>query len=217
VAAAGRIRRRPPGCTARRDWYRYLLNRFLLLRSQNFFTEQASHFSVVTFNFHRSFERALFLGVQAAFGLSDHIAAQMVRTIRIYHLHGTLGNPRWLNPGGTDVTDYGETNVEAVKTAVRRIKIVDEEIDKGMVSDVRHLLEKAAFVYFIGFGFDVRNLKKLSSPASMNHAVVRATAYRWTDAEQGPVTRHFGRGRIHLYPKADAIGFLREHAEALFD
>ena len=137
-----------------------------------------------------------------------------------------LGEPQWLLDASTNSTRVkecatvyggGDDLITSVAIAMKSIRIADDEIERAVLEDIVASIRKAAYVYFIGFGFDERNLEKLSAPASMQAATVRGTAFEWTRAERSPIARFFGDVKIHLYPKSDAIGFLREHAEALFD
>lgn len=203
------------------DWYRYLFNKFLLLRNRDYFTSQAHRLTVVTFNFDRSFERALFSYVRAGLGVTPAAARQLVTEIQIHHIHGLLGEPDWIYCDSEDGTPYGASETteleKATRTAIRRIKIVDEEIERSVLEDVAVALQNAVFVYFIGFGFDERNLAKLGTPGNVRNATaVGGTAFGWSIAERMPVHRHFGDRQVALYP-VDSIGFLRQNAEALFD
>ena len=65
--------------------------------------------------------------------------------------------------------------LRAAQSAARSIKIVDEEIEQAVVQDAQTALRQAEFVYFLGFGFDERNLSKLNVPHCLQ-GVVRGTA-----------------------------------------
>ena len=67
------------------DWYRYLFNRSFLLKSQDHFRAQVRNLTVVTFNFDRSFEWALFSSVKAALGLAAQAARTLVTELEIHH------------------------------------------------------------------------------------------------------------------------------------
>ena len=177
----------------------------------------------MTFNFDRSFERVLFERVRAQFGATHEEARELATELQIHHVHGTLGTPTWLyDEPEKELTPYGANGDEQLlrylAIAARNIRVVDEEIDLKVVEDIEVLLRKPVYVYFIGFGFDERNLLKLKLPATVSGAIaVRASALDWTEAEQGPVKRFFeGHRAIHLYNKDDALAFLRTRAEALF-
>ena len=139
----------------------------------------------------------------------------------IHHVHGCLGEPDWLYPDRSEGNPYGlrgDDLADAVAKAVPKIKIVDEEIPDTVIEDLRVPLQRAKYVYFIGFGFDERNLERLGSPDIFPAScVVRGTWLGKTILEQRSIRRHFGDRKIHLYPDDDALTFLRERAEALFD
>jgi hypothetical protein len=204
------------------DWYRHLLNKVLLLRNQDYFRRQVRGLTVVTFNFDRSLERALFVGVRSGLGMTDEDARQLVTELQIHHVHGVLGQPDWLYPHSEDATSFGMPGDESqiirtLRKAVRRIKIVHEEIDAATLEDIEVRLKRASYVYFLGFGFDERNLEKLGIPDSVKNASqVRGTALHWSKLEQFPVHRAFARTELQLYSSADAIGFLKREAEALY-
>jgi len=202
------------------DWYRYVLNKFLLLQNPKYFEVQAKRLTIVTFNFDRSFEYALFRGVRHGFEVDDESARNLVTEVRIHHVHGVLGEPLWLYPDSENGTDYGAIDdalLGAVPKAVENIKIVDEEIAQAVIEDVEAALRKAVHVYFIGFGFDIRNLTKLRTPDSVSKALVLGTAFEWTNSERLPVLRHFNSlGHAITLSNVNAIDFVREHAAALF-
>src|SRR4029453_1039549 len=87
----------------------------------------------------------------------------------------------------------------------------------AVLEDIEVRLKKATYVYFIGFGFDDRNLQKLGIPDSVKDAhQVRGSTLHWSELEQAPVHRAFGQNKIRLDSSADAIGFLKRVADALY-
>lgn len=206
------------------DWYRYLLNRILLLKNPDYFKAQAHRLTIITFNFDRSFEGALYSTIRATFGLEAKAAFSLAKELQIHHIHGLLGELAeaaflWGDAADTGVywsPDDGNCKMTR-QIAVRSIKIVDEEIEQSVVDDAQAALKKASFVYFLGFGFDERNLEKLNIPDCIpTTAVIRATAFGLTEKEQSPIVRRFGAANIRLHA-VDALTFLRSHAESLFD
>jgi hypothetical protein len=197
------------------DWYRYILNSFFLKKGPDHFKSQAHQLTIITFNFDRSFERVLFGRLKAQFGLTNDEARILATELHIHHVHGMLGQPSWLYPGVQNATNYGDDEREAVQAAAAGIKIVDDDIDQeqlAVLEDAQVALAKADFVYFIGFGFDERNLSKLCIPESINPAAnVRATAFHLTGLETRPILRWFQKGpepKIHL-DNMDALTFVR--------
>ena len=202
------------------DWYRYLLNKSLVLRSRDNYLDQARFLTIVTFNFDRSFERALFSCLRAAFGGDDADTRELATKIQVHHIHGLLGQPSWLYPEHAEATAYGHhtSNVgRATRKALRSIKIVGEDLkDRSTLDAAEAALRKAHYIYFLGFGFDERNLQRLNAPDSIKHASVTATALGWSAAEIRETKRLLlGVDSLEMYPE-DVISFLRERGEALF-
>jgi len=202
------------------DWYRYLFNKFLLLKSPDYFSAQVKRLSIITFNFDRSLEQALFLSLRSTFGVDAAVARQLTTELQIHHLHGVLGEPSFLADGDGDTTPYGppETDVaQNVRIATKHIKIVDEEIEESVLEDAAVSLQRAEFVYFLGFGYDERNLEKLGLTQNLQgSATVRGTVYGLTEAELAPILRCFQGRKLHPYA-VQSLPFLRNHAESLFD
>jgi len=200
------------------DWYRYLINT-LVRRNTDHFLSQAKRLTIVTFNFDRSFERALFSALRHSFGLDAGAARQFATELRIHHVHGSLGQPDWLYPDDPNGNPYGvsdDTLVQAVGKAINSIKVIDDEIPDAVLEAVQACLTQAEVVCFIGFGFDERNLERLATPACLaSPAVIRGTCLGKTTGEQQPIIRHFGDRKIHLY-EDDALQFLRR-VDVLFD
>ncbi len=203
------------------DWYRYLLSDVLVRRNPEHFQGQVRHLSIVTFNFDRSFERALFSTLENGFEITSDKARSLATELDIHHVHGTLGEPDWLYPDRPGGNPYGVPDnglVAAVAKAVPRMKIVSDEIPTSVIEDLQVVLQKAEFVYFIGFGFDDRNLERLGIPGILSPtAVVRGTSLGKTTMEQEPIIRCFREMKVHLYQTDDALTFVRTRAESLFD
>jgi hypothetical protein len=204
------------------DWYRYILQSFLLRTDPAFFQAQARQLQIITFNFDRSFERTVFNRLRAQLKVSDADARQLTTEIRVHHINGHLGEPRWLYPDSPTATEYGATDVlKGVSIAAKTIRIVHEGPEsESVIEDAQAALTKAKFVYFIGFGYDNRNLKSLGTPSTIRDSVNRATAYEMTELELQPARRHFGSAPdsspVHFYNE-DALTFIRNRAEAFFD
>jgi hypothetical protein len=202
------------------DWYRYLLH-YLTSRSMNDYMDQAAKLAVITFNFDRSFERVLHTTLKHRFHVTKEKALELTKLIEVHHVHGCLGEPSWLYPDHPEANPYGITKPDeltlAVKKAVAKIKIVDDEIPRDVIERLQIPLRAAQFVYFIGFGFDERNIARLGAPEVFDHsAIVRATCLNVTTLEQKPIERALNKWPIYLHP-IHAHGFLRNHAEALFE
>jgi hypothetical protein len=199
------------------DWYRYLFS-ILLSRTTDRYLQQAKLLTIVTFNFDRSFERALFLALKNTFGLTVEQARQLTTELPIYHVHGVLGEPDWLYPDHPNGNPYGIPDGKLVDDplepriakAVKSIKIVDDEIPEDITEDVQDAISKAQEICLLGFGFDERNLERLGMPQTVTSAqAVRATCYGKTGGEQQPIKKYFQNRSIHLYT-AKCYDFMRD-------
>lgn len=209
------------GASPATDWYRYLFNSVLVLQSREYYSAQAKLLSIITFNFDRSFERALFLCLRSAFGTNDEEARALAKLISVHHVHGLLGEPDWLEPKAEDATRFGHTtgNIELVgEKAFRSIKIIGED---SRAADTEAMLGQAKYVYFLGFGFDERNLKKINVPASIR-GNIGMTRFGMSRAEIDTISSrllppHTVAAFTDDDPTMDVASFLRQRAYALFD
>jgi hypothetical protein len=199
------------------DWYRYLFNRHLMLRNEDYFREQARNLTIVTFNFDRSFEMALYTAILHGLTGIPTEAVELLQQIPIHHVHGAVSTPGWMTkPELPNLRGLQREHhlLVSVLESFDRIKIVDEEIDKSVVQSAKDALRNAKHVYFVGFGFDDRNVQKLDLPACLTGSnPVLATAFGLTPLEHAPIKRMFMPHQINLYSQ-DALTFLRTSAEA---
>jgi hypothetical protein len=81
---------------SRTGWYEYLHSR-IIGRKEDF---EWNKLTVVTFNYDRSFEAALFVALQKAYHLSDTETAAYVKVIPVIHVYGQLGGLPFLSEKG---------------------------------------------------------------------------------------------------------------------
>ena len=106
---------------------------------------------VITFNYDRSFEVFLHERAKGRFRLSDDDAADLVRSIPLVHVHGSLGSY-------PEVPYQAEASPEELLSISQQIKVVSEVADAddgGFASPefgaANRLLEEAERVFFLGF------------------------------------------------------------------
>lgn len=201
--------------TGERNWYRYLFSK-ILPGDPAAFAE--NKLAVITFNFDRSFERAVYLALKASYGLDDQTTCSLAKAVAVLHLHGDLGAPPWLSGAvDQDARGFGfqfedDPNLEIVRQAASRLRIVHEEIPQAVLASVRSKLEWAERVCFLGFGYHPLNLAKLGVPTATRQRQLLGTAYRLSSGERLPVIRAFTADPpISLSPpEADVLTFLRD-------
>jgi hypothetical protein len=105
---------------------------------------------VITFNFDRSYERALFRALAARYNLGDERTAALASEFAPLHIHGQLGEPGWLGRGGRA---YGtDCTAEQIKTCVKSIRIVFEDVEDTVLHAAQRLLQETTLTCFLGFG-----------------------------------------------------------------
>ena len=147
-----------------RDRYRTLFNEVLPTKPEDL---SSCNLRIITFNFDRSFERALFLALSATYSEQD--AAVLAKSIPVLHVHGRLGAPSWLPPEEhiDFYRDYTPTiDAQQVFHAGDAIKLSHQEVGPVM-DEARKWLSETERICFFGFGFDELNLDRLDIPNSV--------------------------------------------------
>ena len=190
------------------DWYSYLFDQMM----KEHFT--GNHLDVITFNFDRSFERALFHTLQAAYGLDAVACSTMCHKVQVLHFHGDLGEPSWfVDSAGPrhGSRDYGcephFPDRDLIKWGASRIRLGSEGAIESTMEDAHVLLARAQRVCFIGFGYDPVALRRLRVAELTRGKVVRGTAFGLSNGERRPIEGVFDK--IHLYDM-NAYEFLRQ-------
>jgi len=144
------------------NWYQYLFG--LLNTSFDEFCQ--NKLAIITFNYDRSFEHYLFTGLQHAYNKNDEECAEKLNKIPIVHVYGKLGRLPWEQTRYSLVPYDAATYPNKLGLYVRRggenIKIIHEDIEKDPeFNQAFELLIAAKHIYFLGFGFNETNLKRL--------------------------------------------------------
>lgn len=133
-------------------------------------------------------------------------------TIRVLHIHGSLGGERWLGERRAESREYShEASAEQRQfLAQHSIKLIHDEIDLKVIETARVYLKDADVVGFLGFGFHRMNLDRLGTEQLRGDHVVRATTLGFTPEEESARVRpRFLNSSIDLY-NVDCMRFLRE-------
>jgi hypothetical protein len=189
-----------------RRWYHYLFNQMM---TGGAFGD--NHLSIVTFNFDRSLERALFRSMQANHQGSDAQIRQLCSTLPIVHVHGLLDSPAWLNDAGTGRQYVSDSlTADVVRTCAQQIQLVFDGVSDDAANRARSLLRGASRIVFLGFSYHPLNLEKLDHLALVANKQVLGTTFQMTQGVRIAVGQRFG-GNIHLYEREwDILTFLQE-------
>lgn len=140
------------------DWYQHLLHTMLL--TDGFDGLVFSNVSILTFNYDRSLECAIFK-MLSGLGHSDNDCRKAMNTLYIRHLHGQIGHLPELDGRGRRY----ETTVDAdsLQLAMDSIYIVHEPVENNPVFREAFIpLRQAKHVIFLGFGYLDRNVERLN-------------------------------------------------------
>jgi len=171
------------------DWYQYLWQRM----GTSFDEFDRNQLSIITFNYDRSLEHFLFTALVNSYRVSGEDAAEKLKHIPIIHVYGQLGLLEWQgnDDEGANVRPYGhDRTIQAIRIAARGIQILTEGKDESdKFQQARDLVHRAKLVYFLGFGYNTTNMKRLQLPVhgSPNYDAARYMAgscYSLTEAER---------------------------------
>jgi len=188
------------------NWMRYLFDRMRANTLEEFGKNEVAF---ITFNFDRSLEHFLFSSLQRTYGARDSDVAEVLKKIRIIHLHGRLGYLPWQNGASRPYTD--QLSSEVVEMCVGNIKLVHEELKDGRdkeFEEAKRLLMASDLIYLLGFGFGTVNISRLAlAGLPQNRAIATATGF--TQHEVGTLHERCG-GKISIYPNHTIESLFRE-------
>jgi hypothetical protein len=164
--------------TAGIDWYSPFLDAILGSSIEDF---RRNALRIITFNFDRSFERALFLALQTNFKEVD--LDEAVEVVPVLHIHGELGLPIWLQKyaGNRDARAYASPRLRTggmLLEVANQIHIVHHPVEEPISAKAREWLGWADRIVFLGFSYHPLNLAKLGIPDSLQGtAQLNGTVY----------------------------------------
>ena len=169
------------------SWYQHLFNELVADTDANSFGKN-NQLYVVTFNYDRSLEHFLFESLKSKFqGLQDDQCAIILSNIPIIHVYGSLGRLSWQNSGPDyevpyntySISNQPEEMAERLRNAGKSIKIL-HEYKKPTVEFMRahDLLEEVDRIYFLGYGYNPVNTKRLLPGTLIKRNNIWGTAYK---------------------------------------
>lgn len=193
-----------------KNWYDYLRGKL----NAPFEDFGKNKLSVITFNYDRSIEHYLFKVLKSTYGKPDEECAEKLKKIPIIHVHGRLGALPWQTMEGGRA--YTTTVVpEEVKVATEQIIVIPEGQDTSSEFEKAFDIMMAADkIYFLGFGYNDVNLRRLAINkirlASKVVPFAYGTAYGLGASEMQAISEKWGisLGSDH----GDVFDFLRNRA-----
>jgi hypothetical protein len=198
------------------DWYTYIFNQMMDRGSpSSSFDISKNKISFITFNYDRSLEHILWESYQHSFTkMSAEDKNNKLSNVPIYHVYGSLGALPWQSDN--ESIPYGYDDLLWYRQAAQGISIIHETVNdpRDISEHLRTRISLAENIYFLGFGFDVSNLKKIGIPESINKdQMIYGTAYDMLDAEVNRVYAALGRTKnnknTHIL-KCDSRELLRK-------
>ena len=176
--------------TAENNWYHYLFRH--LNAPLDDFAENAISF--ITFNYDRSIEQFLFTALLNKYGAPAAEVSEVLRGVRIVHVHGQLGYLPWQDANGRPYENIFDTN--ETRARAEKIKIIYEAIDadEDFVA-AQAILKDAARVHFLGFGYHETNMRRLGFPWPGKKAV-RGSCFQLTRHEMEQIMEKYGNLRL---------------------
>lgn len=184
------------------NWYKYLYNK--LNTSLDEF--HLNKIAIKTYNYDRSLEHYLYTTLKNSYGITDNECAEKLKSIPIIHLHGCLGYLPWQK--SENYREYSNVlSVDNIKISSKMIKIIHEDISKDNEFTIANeLIKKAKRVYFLGFGYNTTNLKRLNLTGGKS---IFGTGVGMTHMEMQSITSKFP---INIQMHVDNIGLLKDYA-----
>jgi hypothetical protein len=149
--------------TLQDNWYFYLYNRmvdgFRTADSYKQFGE--NKISFITFNYDRSLENFFFECLKNTFhkATEEEIVDQF-KNIPIHHVYGQVDELPWQGKGKA----YGSVyNYNDLQDAALNIKTMYERTESEN-NEIKEIIARARFIYFLGFGYDKNNMEIIGLP-----------------------------------------------------
>lgn len=140
--------------------------------------------SIVTFNYDRSIEHYLFTAFKNTHHKKEEECAQKLEAINIVHVYGKFGDLPWQNTGYSKVPYEVNSDQRRYGLMVGRggenIKIIHEFTDvrnDRNFQQAHKLLNTAKRIYFLGFGFNELNVKRLLPEPVLKQSNLRGTCF----------------------------------------
>ena len=159
------------------DWIEYIINAFLQDKEdmEAFFSKNGPHF--FTFNYDNLFEKILLGRLTKWYDLSCEDAISKIQNMNLFHVYGDINSLENEPLSNNDIK-----KLEFYKNAINRIRVIGEDRDDKHVKEIskkflQQVQSEYSDVYFLGFGFDKKNIEALVGPPRVETWVPTAAFY----------------------------------------
>lgn len=167
-------------------------NRFWILLTQGCpldqFADRLASFEMVVFNYDRCIEHFLYYSLQNYYGISPEQAADILKSLKIYHPYGMVGHLPW--QGSSPKIGFGdEPNVQPLLELSSEIRTFTEETDPASeeITKIHEAVLEAQMIVFLGFAFHPDNMALITpqQPDDSNTTIdYYATAHGMSNSNQ---------------------------------
>lgn len=135
------------------DWYGYFVDHLRTSKGP----PPNERYAFITFNYDRSLEYFLAKSTINFYGKDDSAKVAAFLSIPILHIHGHFG----VLPEYDGTAPYAPTNDHSqIRQVSAGLRLTDDEIDPKTLAEAQILIQKAAKIRFLGFGYHEANLRK---------------------------------------------------------
>jgi len=148
--------------------------------------ERLADLCIICFNYDRCAEWYFYHWLQNYYRFDQETAANLVRSIDIYHPYGKVGELPNLG-SGKPVAFGADTDASTLLSVARQIKTFTEGTDEesSEICELREAVSNSEIVVFLGFAYHELNMSLLSSPMTkhINDSKAFGTAYGLSDSD----------------------------------
>jgi hypothetical protein len=190
--------------------------------------------SFIIFNYDRCFEHFLFHALQAHYGIDEQKSASLMRTLKIIHPYGAIGDLPWQDGNGIP---YGFiANRANLQDMASRIKTYTEQVEeRDELATIHHEVKIADTLVFLGFSYHPQNMRLLKPDTECSASKVFGTAVGIAASDMpiildqvrkiiGRSLKKFPHDRssmmmsepIHIHNDLKCAALLQEYSRSLF-
>lgn len=120
-----------------------------------------ANLAVISFNYDRCFEHALFESLKLAYNLSDDRASEVMSGLSIVHPYGSVGSLPW--QGGNRTVPFGDGDRRDLHRVAEEIQLFTEQrSDPDFIQFIDKHVPAAERLLFLGFGYYRQNMELIS-------------------------------------------------------
>lgn len=116
--------------------------------------------TLIVFNYDRCIEHFLYNALQLYYGIDESEAAELVKSINIFHPYGSVGTLPWLHKDGN--IEFGSSlKLKKLLELAQEIKTFTEGTDpkSSEIDEIKLYMAEAQKLVFLGFAFHKLNMQ----------------------------------------------------------